>query len=45
MISEVIQLIESENSKRNKRSAILIKNQIILKKNIEFEVEDIVTKN
>lgn len=44
MISEVIQLIESENSKRNKRSAILIKNQIILKKNIEFEVEKKIEK-
>jgi DNA mismatch repair protein MutS2 len=44
MISEVIQLIESENSKRNKRSAILIKNQIILKKTIEFEVEKKIEK-
>jgi DNA mismatch repair protein MutS2 len=44
MISEAIQLIESENSKRNKRSAILIKNQIILKKNIEFEVEKKIEK-
>jgi DNA mismatch repair protein MutS2 len=44
MISEVIQLIESENSKRNKRSAIVIKNQIILKKNIEFEVEKKIEK-
>jgi DNA mismatch repair protein MutS2 len=44
MISEVIQLIESENSKRKKRSAIVIKNQKILKKNIEFEVEKKIEK-
>ena len=44
MISEAIQLIESENSKRKKRSAIVIKNQKILKKNIEFEVEKKIEK-
>jgi DNA mismatch repair protein MutS2 len=44
MISEAIQLIESENSKRKKRSSIVIKNQIILKKNIEFEVEKKIEK-
>ena len=44
MISEAIQLIESENSKRKKRSAIVIKNQKILKKNIEFEVEKKIKK-
>ena len=39
MISEAIQLIESENSKRNKKSASVVKNQKKIKKITEFEVE------
>ena len=39
MISDAIQLIESENSKRNKKSAKVVKNQKKIKKITEFEVE------
>ncbi len=44
MISEVIQLIELENSKRKKKSAAVTRNQKIIKKNTEFEVEKKIDK-
>ena len=37
--NEAIQLIESENSKRNKKSASVVKSQKKIKKITEFEVE------
>tara|TARA_B100000767_G_C19773147_1_gene541175 strand:- start:1576 stop:3726 length:2151 start_codon:yes stop_codon:yes gene_type:complete len=44
MISKVIQLIELENSKRKKKSAAVTRNQKIIKKNTEFEVEKKIDK-
>jgi len=44
MIYEAIQLIESENSKRKKKSALVIKNQKEIKKIIESEVEKKIKK-
>jgi len=44
MISEAIQLIEFENSKRNKKSASIINNQKIIKKITEFEVKKKINK-
>ena len=44
MISDAIQLIESENSKRKKKSVLVIKNQKQIKKITEFEVEKKINK-
>ena len=44
MISDAIQLIESENSKRKKKSVSVIKNQKQIKKITEFEVEKKINK-
>jgi len=44
MISEAIQLIEFENSKRNKKSASIINNQKKIKKITEFEVKKKINK-
>ena len=44
MISDAIQLIESENSKRKKKSISVIKNQKQIKKITEFEVEKKINK-
>ena len=44
MISEAIQLIEFENSKRNKKSVSIINNQKKIKKITEFEVKKKINK-